>query len=400
MIDAVHDGTVHHHDADALLRLLASRLENSVESMTERWHTALEDRLRVRPGNVFPSHRLLDGMPGVVRWVAGAVGSGRELDAETLAALRTLAEYWRDGGYSIEETLVHIRILAGILIGELRSIITDVDVRIEPLAVLTAASRLMEALDAMQNTLVGAYRDAEEDRFEQFSSLIAHQVRNHLSTALAGIQLARRLDEGAGEALEDGKKRREVLGRVEQSLEKANSAVEDVRMLSRAQSGDADWNMRPLPEVVEEVVEATDGGDGPEIRIADLPPARVPAEALHVVLHNLVDNSRKYRDPDREAAWVEIHGEWRDARDGAPEDLVIHVGDNGLGIDESEKERIFQRFRRGESAPGDGFGLGLAIVQETVRGLGGRVMLESEPGQGSTFSVSLPKEVLGGDGAP
>jgi signal transduction histidine kinase len=74
--------------------------------------------------------------------------------------------------------------------------------------------------------------------------------------------------------------------------------------------------------------------------------------------------------------------------------LVVHIGDIGLGMSEAEQERIFLRFRRGKEATGDGFGLGLAIVRDTAQQFGGRILLESEPGEGSTFSFTIPADQL------
>ena len=72
---------------------------------------------------------------------------------------------------------------------------------------------------------------------------------------------------------------------------------------------------------------------------------------------------------------------------------VLSVSDTGLGIPEAELPRLFERFHRVEGAQGrsfEGSGIGLALVQELVRLHGGTVGVESRPGEGSTFTVSLP----------
>ena len=68
----------------------------------------------------------------------------------------------------------------------------------------------------------------------------------------------------------------------------------------------------------------------------------------------------------------------------------MQIGDNGIGIPEEEQERIFTRFLRGSRSSGDGFGLGLSIARQATLSIGGTVMLESEEGEGSTFSFTVP----------
>jgi signal transduction histidine kinase len=107
-------------------------------------------------------------------------------------------------------------------------------------------------------------------------------------------------------------------------------------------------------------------------------------EALAVALRNLVDNALKY-SPDQPAVWVE----W------GPENgcVAIRVRDQGMGIAESERKAIFRKFVRGSAAASGnvkGTGVGLAMVRHIVVAHGGGIQVESEPGQGSTFTMLLP----------
>jgi signal transduction histidine kinase len=75
--------------------------------------------------------------------------------------------------------------------------------------------------------------------------------------------------------------------------------------------------------------------------------------------------------------------------------LVYEVRDNGRGIDPKDRERVFDLFRRSGAQDRPGEGIGLAHVRALVRRLGGTISLTSEPGQGSTFTVTLPRRWRG-----
>jgi len=107
-------------------------------------------------------------------------------------------------------------------------------------------------------------------------------------------------------------------------------------------------------------------------------------EAISVVLRNLLDNALKY-SPDQPAVWVE----WEE-RDSW---IAIRVRDKGLGIPAAERNAIFRRFVRGSAAKAanaKGSGLGLAMVRHIVAAHGGQIVVASEPGQGSEFTMLLP----------
>jgi signal transduction histidine kinase len=106
-------------------------------------------------------------------------------------------------------------------------------------------------------------------------------------------------------------------------------------------------------------------------------------EALTQALWNLLDNAAKYSN-DVPNISLEVE---------AGNQIAIHVRDQGCGIPPSEKKRILDKFVRGSSAKTlgiKGTGIGLAMVKHIVDAHGGRVLIESEPGKGSTFTILLP----------
>jgi len=107
-------------------------------------------------------------------------------------------------------------------------------------------------------------------------------------------------------------------------------------------------------------------------------------EALSLALWNLLDNAVKYSGDSRRVT-VSMA-----ANNGS---IEIGVRDHGLGVPRAEQSEIFRQFVRGREARERGIkgtGIGLAMVQHIVRGHGGRVVLESDPGKGSTFTIVLP----------
>jgi signal transduction histidine kinase len=100
---------------------------------------------------------------------------------------------------------------------------------------------------------------------------------------------------------------------------------------------------------------------------------------------NLVDNAVKYTPPGGK---VEVVG-------GSEEsEITIRISDTGIGIPEGKIPRIFERFYRVDKARSKatgGTGLGLSIVRHVAENHGGRVTVQSTPGEGSTFTVYLPR---------
>lgn len=115
----------------------------------------------------------------------------------------------------------------------------------------------------------------------------------------------------------------------------------------------------------------------------DLPAVMVDPVKLNQVLANLLDNALKYSGKER-APLIEVGGE---AREG---EVALYVRDNGMGIEAEDLGQVFEPFTRFEPGGEPGLGIGLATVKRAVEGWGGRVWVESTPGEGSTFFFTAP----------
>ncbi|MBX9603218.1 MAG: PAS domain S-box protein [Bryobacteraceae bacterium] len=120
------------------------------------------------------------------------------------------------------------------------------------------------------------------------------------------------------------------------------------------------------------------------IRADQLPEVRMDPVHLQQLFQNLIGNAIKYREPSRPPV-IHVSAEPRDAT------WQFSVADNGIGIDPIHKERIFGLFKRLHNASEySGTGIGLAICQRIVERYGGRIWVESRPGEGATFRFTIP----------
>jgi signal transduction histidine kinase len=123
---------------------------------------------------------------------------------------------------------------------------------------------------------------------------------------------------------------------------------------------------------------------GAEFSIAPLPDVTSDRLALEQIFSNLLDNALKYSRPGVPGR-IEVTGRTTSSH------IVYEVKDNGRGVDPKDHQRIFDLFRRAGPQDRPGEGIGLAHVRALVRRLGGSMSIKSELGQGSVFTVTLPR---------
>jgi PAS domain S-box-containing protein len=126
------------------------------------------------------------------------------------------------------------------------------------------------------------------------------------------------------------------------------------------------------------------------VTVGLLPLVVADRTALEQIMSNLLNNAVIYLEPGR-AGEIEISGE------RSTEETLFHVRDNGRGIAQEDMDKVFAPFRRAGKQDVPGEGMGLAYVQTLVRRHGGRIWCESEPGIGTTFTFTLPRQLTQGD---
>jgi PAS domain S-box-containing protein len=180
------------------------------------------------------------------------------------------------------------------------------------------------------------------------------------------------------------------------------SLIEELLDYSKIEAGKIDLEHRPfaLSELIEGVTELlAPRAQARKIEIAAYVDERLPLEVvgdaarLRQVLLNLAGNAIKFTSTGGVALIVEP-GVW-------PNEISFMVRDTGIGIAPEAQQRIFREFEQADERIArsyGGTGLGLSISERIVKRMGGRITLESKPGIGSTFEVSIPLAASGSDG--
>jgi len=219
-----------------------------------------------------------------------------------------------------------------------------------------------------------------------FVSAVSHEFRSPLTSIR---QLSHLL---ASDRVAGNDQRGRVYSALVRESERLHTLVEALLDFGRMEAGSLRYRLEPLDPVqlVTEVTEAfrlNPAAASYSIQLRaepGLPRVAAEREALSRALWNLLDNAVKY-SPENKDIVAEVAGQGPG--------VAIRVRDRGTGIPGSQHKEIFKKFVRGNPASAvKGTGIGLAMVEHIVRGHRGKILLESETGKGSTFTIWLPAE--------
>lgn len=218
---------------------------------------------------------------------------------------------------------------------------------------------------------------------DEFVSSVSHELRTPLTSISGYVELL--LEEEASA------ERRDYLGIVDRNAQRLLGLVSDLLFSARLQAGRLELERVEVDMsrlVADAVASATPRAEtaGVEVRVDDAPVSRVNGEPVRLaqLLDNLVSNAIKFTPSGGRVtvALAERQGTVR-----------VEVSDTGIGIPENEREKLFERFFRSQTALErqiQGTGLGLYISKAIVDAHGGRIGVQSQEGQGTTFVVELP----------
>lgn len=249
-------------------------------------------------------------------------------------------------------------------------------------------TELEEKIEELARANIALYEAARAK--SEFVANMSHELRTPLNSII-----------GFADVLLEGAKGREGEQNIRylQNIRKAGyrllELVSELLDFARLESGRVRLRKGPvsLPGLVSEVMTALATAARGAVEITaeldeKMPTLLADEIKLGQILTNLGANALKFT-PDGGNVIFRAHID--------AQTLTLSVADTGVGIDEDEKEAIFQRFRQGDWGPArhfEGVGLGLYIVKALVDLMGGSIEVESEKGRGSTFTVKIPVEVM------
>jgi len=221
--------------------------------------------------------------------------------------------------------------------------------------------------------------ERREHAQREFVANAAHELRTPVTAITSAVEV---LQSGAKESREE---RDRFLDIVERQAARLGRLSHSLLTLARAEAGDvetAPLETVELCAVLLEVATELPSDDGPRPEV-DCPVdilVHTHRDLIEQVVFNLAANATKYS----RGGTVRMSAHRLDGT------IAIDVTDTGPGIPLEDRTRVFDRFYRGSMRDGTGFGLGLAIVRQAVRVLGGTLTIASEEGAGTTVRVLLP----------
>jgi len=302
-------------------------------------------------------------------------------------------------GYSIEEllgkNLWHIGEFKDTLASKISSqqLQDDGYIRYEDLPLVTKDGRII-AVEVVANSYhvdhikviqcnirdITERKKAEQVK-DEFIGMVSHELQTPVTVVIGAIHTA--LTEGISP--EDAKM---LLEDAVSAAESLSNLVSNLLELSRVKANRLSIKKAPIDvsETIRRIIEKYKDFSPDHEIVADIPVPLplVPGDELRIerILINLIENAVKYSPNGGQITVSAQH------HDGY---ITVSVKDNGIGISLADQARIFQPFERLETSRGTaGVGLGLAVCSRLIEAHGGKIWVESELGQGSTFSFTLP----------
>jgi two-component system OmpR family sensor kinase len=252
---------------------------------------------------------------------------------------------------------------------------------LDPIEAQAVPEEVQPLVDSL-NGLLGRLGTALTQQ-RQFIADAAHELRTPLTALRLQLQLAERARDDA--------ERQKAHADLRDGINRAVHVVEQLLTLARAdpEAGSAARGPVDLMELAQSVAHeheapASDRGVSIVVQLRDAPiVVHGDRASLRTLFGNLLDNALRYGKSGSDPIYLRV------GRQG--DEALVEVEDRGPGIPEAERERVFDRFYRGERAAGGGTGLGLAIVRRIAQAHGGRVELKAgNEGKGLLARFLLP----------
>lgn len=384
---------------------LARFIRDHSERLAAEWLDALVDVVPVERSRIFPTDEFLDHVPQTIETVATVIlkrGSPLALSESAVShkALQLGALRHRQRA-TVNQILREYDLLFDVLARAVEQSVESCPSPASAIDAMECLSTISRVTAQFQNATVDAFVarytgtiQHQTDRLQALNALLGHELRSPLQSAALNLEMLRMELEAIGVAGD----LHESLDGVQHGLEQATELLNNV-----------DGLMAPTGLVVDDMVhqqvdltsfvndvfaELSDDFSDRDIdwSVEDLlGTIEVDPSKLRMILTNLLSNTIKYIDPQKTQREVRV----RSRVSTSAHRVRFAVCDNGLGIDPAQQEKVFELRERAHEELDDahgvsGHGLGLYLVAETLKAIGGEISLESEPGRGSEFVIELP----------
>jgi len=389
---------------------IAQRPRVERAELATRWLERLSAVLPVDPNRVFPTNHLLDHIPELIVEIAAYVEQpAREeiaANAHVVAKARELGMLRYQQEASVHQILREYWLFEGVLSTFIDEELSRTSGDVDGHQIVEVLARMHQGIGVLQQATVEAFIEqysqrvaAQRSQLESFNRMVSHEMRQPLAALQFAIRLLRTPDTEGTEIDRD-----RLTALLERNI---HSSVELTRQLTRLsgldpKTSELQVQRISLTSVAREA--ARQLGDmasarGVDVRVSDdLPEVVVDVAAVELMLVNLISNAIKYSDPQKAERFVEI--EPASAEDS---EWAVSVRDNGIGIPAKDLENVFRAQFRAHAGghadtPVEGLGLGLTIVKDCLRTIGGTITVRSAEGTGTTFTIVAPHGRIPEDG--
>ncbi|NRF89461.1 response regulator [Paenibacillus frigoriresistens] len=256
----------------------------------------------------------------------------------------------------------------------------NADILLSKVKIFLELNRRNKELEAIQSEL-----ERSNESLREFAQVVSHDLKNPLNviTGLSELLIARH----SADMTPKGK---EYMNQISATAERMNHLITDLLSYAQLNAKSAAFGNVDLNDVVTNVISdlssTIEQNEGQILMQDRLPIIQADATQMYQLFQNLIANGLKYRRKEQSPI-IQISL----LEGNEPDTFVIHIQDNGIGMEKEDIPSIFTPFKRLDNAKAyEGTGLGLATVQKIIERHDGLMEVESKLGEGTTFRVFLP----------
>jgi signal transduction histidine kinase len=386
---------------------ISSELREHSIAISDEWLAALQNVVNEDSRDIFPTEQYLDHIPTMIDEIAAIVGSNEEdlgmvnsLIERKAIQLGTLRHQQKA---SVSQLLREYDLLAEILEQFLLQKTSEYKAGgglADGIEIMASVARVVRSiLQSTVDTFVEKYIATIQEQTEKilaFNEFLSHELKTPLQAALLNTEL---LIEDRDLTNDDTKALLTIATSVQQAsslLQKIEGLTLNTAMVVEDSPVVQLIDVSALVHDIQSQLEATlDTRDVKMLIEEGMGEVIADMAKLKLIFTNILTNSLKYCDPAKDQRTVSVSVASSDESS-----LSIIVRDNGIGIEKSMQEKVFQMRVRAHETNDDrndvnGYGLGLYLVSEAVRDIGGMVTLESNSGVGTAVTVTIPTKPSG-----